>query len=94
MKSHDLLKELCQALHDEGHSLDRCGDFEAMALTEMGRMEKIRKREVTDRQAFDLIPKGPKVALAEVGGSRSGLYKKRERYARRLKTQSTVPVLA
>lgn len=90
MKSHDLLKELCQALHDEGHSMDRCGDFEALTLTEMGRMEKIRRREVTDRQAHELLPAGPSVALAEIGGSRSGLYKK----AKRFRTASTVALLA
>lgn len=90
MKSNDLLNQLCKALHDEGHSMERCGDFEAWAVGMIGRMEIARKREVTDRQAYDLLPKGPQAALATVGGSRSGLYKK----AKRHRTASTVAVLA
>lgn len=90
MKSHELLGELCKALHDEGHSLDRCGDFEAWALTHIGKMEQWRRRDLTDRQAHELLPKGPSVALVEIGGSRSGLYKK----AKRHRAASTVAMSA
>ena len=90
MKSIDLVGELVKALHDEGHSLDRCGDFEAWALTHLGRMNIQRKREITDRQAHELLPKGPNAVLAEIGGSRSGVYKKAARY----RAASTVAISA
>jgi len=84
LKSRGLLTELCKTLHDEGHASDRCGDFEALALTEIHRMERQRDRDISDRQAFELLPKGPQAALTLVGGSRSGLYKKAERFRRRM----------
>lgn len=89
MKAEDKLRELVEALAEEGCDRERVMDWEARQIEEINRLRRYRDNSIRDMQAAELLPLGPVIAAERLGVAVSTVYKMTHRYRRLRSTVNT-----
>lgn len=90
MKAEDKLRELTEALAEEGCDRDKAGDLEARIIMDINRLRRQRDQAIRDMQAASLLPEGAQVVVIRQGCHRSTAYRRAQR-ASRLKIVARQP---
>jgi hypothetical protein len=76
MRADDLLRQLVEALAEEGCQV---ADYEADAIERMHRLRRVRDRAIRDREAAQLLPLGAAVVMERQGCCRATAYNRSAR---------------
>jgi hypothetical protein len=82
MKPEDKLRELAEALEQEGCDREKVGDLEVLVIEQINRIRRQRDNAIRDMQAAELLPLGRMVAAERLGVAPSTVYKMTHRFRR------------
>jgi hypothetical protein len=86
MKPEDKLRELSEALAEEGCDRAKIQEWEAERIVEINKLRKQRDRDIRDMQIAQLIPEGPDAVIERFGGARRTAFWRASRGRKLLKT--------